>query len=162
MNKQTNELLRDVVQRLIRLEHEAELMRTVLIVKEPGSVLAADAYEGLRKQIVVAATERRSHLAQLAAMAVALRRATSVDDLVPQVRDWVAQAGMVEAHEVLPGWQPHDLFEDLGGNGLSGADAIEVVEPAHVDPKTNTVVRLGRARRRASVGTDQLGTEKST
>jgi hypothetical protein len=149
MSRKTNELLQDALARLARLEHEAELMRTVLIVKEPGSALAADAYNGLRKQVVAAAAERRSHMVQLATMAVAVHRATSVSDLVPQVQEWMAQAGVVELHGAPRGWQAQDLFEDLEGNGLAGAGDIDVVEPAYVDSKTEAVLRLGRARRSA-------------
>jgi hypothetical protein len=139
--------MQEIADRLLRLEHEAELLRTVFVVKEPNTSIAAEAYEGLRRQVAAAAAERRSHLVQLAAMASAVGRATSVDDLRPQVREWMAQADVTELNGVPPGAHVQDLFEDLGGEGLAGADAIEVVEPAYVDAKTGAVVRLGRARR---------------
>jgi hypothetical protein len=153
MRRRTLEILEDIVQRLGRLEHEAELMRTILIVKEPNTPLAAEAYEGLRRQVVAAAAERRSHLVQLAAMATALGRATSVDDIAPQVREWMTQAGVAELVEVPASARPQDLFEDLDGTGLAGAAAgeVEVVEPAYLDASTGAVLRLGRARRRAAV-----------
>lgn len=149
MNRRSRELLERLDQRLARLEQEAELLRTVFIVKEPDTGYAAAAYEGLRKQVIAGAAERRSHLVQLAAMATAVRRATSADDLAAQVAGWMAQAGVAELTEVPPGAQPQDLFEDLDGPGLTGAGAIEVVEPAYVDAVTGVAVRLGRARRAA-------------
>jgi hypothetical protein len=147
MTRRSRELLEGVDRRLAHLEHEAELLRTVFIVKEPDTGHAAAAYEGLRKQVIAGATARRSHLVQLAAMATAVRRATSLDDLVAQVAEWMAQAGVAEVTAVSAGVQPQDLFEDLDGAGLAGAEAIEVVEPAYVDVATGVAIRLGRARR---------------
>ena len=69
-------LLLDLADRVKALQHEADLMRTVLIVKEPNTVQAAQAYDGLRKQIGASAAERRSHLNQLVGMSVAVSRAT--------------------------------------------------------------------------------------
>jgi hypothetical protein len=137
-------MIRDLLDRVKGLEHEAELMRTVLVVKEPGTVQAAQTFDGLRKQILASAAERRSHLAQLVAMSVAVSRASSVADLVPQVQDWMAQAGVTEVREVPRGVDPMDLFEDLCGKGLHGV--LEIVEPAYVDAETGALLRLGRAR----------------
>jgi hypothetical protein len=145
MARRTGDLLQEIVARLGHLEHEAELMRTVLIVKEPTTALAADAYDGLRKQVVAAAAERRSHLAQLTAMAVAVARATTVEDLTPQIREWMAQAGVTELKELPDGVRAEDLFEDVDGMGFKAA-GIEIVEPAYLDANTGAVLRLGRAR----------------
>lgn len=132
--------------RLRELEHAADLLKTVLVVREPETVHAANAYEGLRRQVVAAAGERRSHLAQLAAMAVAVSRATAVADLRPQVREWLDQAGVVELRELPPGTRAQDAFEEVGGGSLEGVAVLEVLEPAYLDGTTGTVLRLGRAR----------------
>ncbi len=137
-------VLNELLERVKGLEHEAEMMRTVLIVKEPGTVQAAQSYDGLRKQILAGAAERRSHLSQLVAMQVALSRATSLDDLRPQVLEWLEQAGVGEVREVPSDSEPRDLFEDLDGRGLGGS--IEIVEPAYFDLQTGALLRLGRAR----------------
>lgn len=144
-----DDILQDLQDRIKGLEQQAELIKTVLIVKEPNTVHASEAYEGLRKQVVAAAAERRSHLAQLVAMSVAVSRATSVADLVPQVREWLDQAGVVALVDVPPGSDISHVFEDVGGEGLAGP--IEVVEPAYVDAQTSSVIRLGRARQAQAV-----------
>ncbi|MGY2126960.1 hypothetical protein [Blastococcus sp. SYSU DS0617] len=138
--------LQEMSDRLQQLEHEAELIKTVLVVKEPGTVHAANAYEGLRKQVIAATGERRTHLAQLAAMAVAVARAGSVDDLRPQVREWLQQAGVVEIWAVPEGAPAQDLFEDVDGGSLEGVSDLEVGEPAYIDANTGALLRLGRAR----------------
>lgn len=144
--RHNRELLDDIVERLRGLEHDAELMRTVLIVKEPTSVAAAESYDGLRKQIVAGAAERRSHLNQLVAMSVALGRASSLEDLRVMVGDWMQQAGVVAVSDVPSGSRVEDLYEDLNGSGLARAETVEVVEPAYVDAHTGALLRLGRAR----------------
>ena len=94
--REEREALLEIRERVIGLEHEAELMRTVLIVKEPQTVVAAKSYDGLRKQVMASAAERRSHLNQLVSMAVAVRSDppvggrvladASIDRLADQVR----------------------------------------------------------------------------
>jgi hypothetical protein len=134
-----------VLDRLSDLRHELELCKTVLLVREPASPVAAEAFEGLRRQVVAGAAERRSHLSQLVAMAVAVDRASSVDDLAAQVGEWLDQAGVVEVREPEPD-RLHLLFDDVDGGTLEGVDAVEVVEPAYVDSSTGAVLRAGRAR----------------
>jgi len=137
-------LLVDLQERLQGLEHQAELMKTVLIVKEPSTIQASQAFDGLRKKVIAGAAERRSHLTQIVAMAVAVSRATSVSDLVPQVQEWMDQAGIMPIRHVPVGSDASHVFEDIGGKGLDGA--LEIVEPAYFDTQTGTILRLGRAK----------------
>lgn len=137
--------LDEVSERLTRLEHAADLIKTVLMVREPETIHAANAYDGLRKQIVAASGERRSHLGQLTAMAVALSRATDVADLRPQVEEWLRQASIVELWNVPKGHRAQELFEAPDGGNLEGETRLEVHEPAYVDSVTGVVLRLGRA-----------------
>jgi hypothetical protein len=137
--------LDDLSRRLEQLEHQAELIKTVLIVKEPASIVAAEAFEGLRKQIIASNGERRAHLHQLVMMAVAVSRASSLDDVRAQVGEWLAQAGVVAIDSMPPNVRPSDLFEALEGT-LDDAEAIAVEEPAYFDSQNKTLVRMGRAR----------------
>lgn len=145
--REITDALQQIDQRLGEIEHAADKMNTVLMIKDPGSTQAADAYEGLRKQVVASSTARRTHLAQLSAMAVAVSRATDVADLVPQVDEWLGQAGIVRITEVPRGARVQDLFEDADGGTLRGAVDVEVVEPVFIDAQNQVVIRLGRARR---------------
>lgn len=138
--------LAEVSARLTALEHSSELIKTVLMVKEPESLHAASTFDGLRKQVIASSSERRSHLAQLVAMAVAVGRAGSVDDLRPQVQEWLAQAGIVEVRELTRGMVAQEYFEPIDGADLDSAEALEISEPAYVDSVTHVLLRLGRAR----------------
>jgi hypothetical protein len=131
--------------RLQRLEQDSEVMKTVLIVKEPGTPAAAAAFDGLRKQILAAAGERRAHLTQLAQLHAGLRRSSTVDDAKLLVQDWMGQAGIFEVWDPQPGLPLRDLFEVLEGSDLPGATHVEVLDPAYLD-SAGALLRLGRAR----------------
>ena len=139
--------LDEIVRRLDQIDRESELLRTVLVVKEPETVKSVSAYEGLRKQVIASSGERRSHLAQLTSIAVALSRASTPEDLRPQVDEWLQQAGIVQLYETPVGGRVQDYFDDLDGGNLEDAERIEVLEPAYVDVQNKTMIRLGRARR---------------
>lgn len=138
------QLLLELQGQIRDLQHQAELIKTVLIVKEPNTVQSAQAFEGLRKQVIASATERRSHLAQLVAFAVAVSRATAVDDLKPQVNEWLEQAGIREWSTAPEGKAIEEYFEDVSGQNFSGK--LQLLAPAYVDSQTEQIVRLGRVQ----------------
>jgi hypothetical protein len=127
---------------LDRLERHSDRMTTVLMVREPSSTDAADAYEGLRKQVVAAFAERRSHLAQLVQLDDALGRGADPRALAAMVTEWLEQASLQRVVDFTdPRYQ--QLFEVLGEPG----GAMEVVTPAYVDELTGRPVRVGRVQR---------------
>lgn len=140
-------LLESIEEQLRELRHKTDVLEKVLIVKEPGTPVAAEAFDGLRKQVIASAGARRSHVVQLAEMATSVRRASSIHDVGAKLREWLRQAGVEELHDVPQGAHPQDLFEDVDGVGLAGADRLEIIEPAYVDTQMSVVIRLGRARR---------------
>lgn len=142
--RQLQATLDSVSQHLDQLERRAEKMETILMVREPSSAAAADAYEGLRKQVVTAVTERLSHLAQLVQLDAALAHGADAEYLTKVVSGWLEQASLARVAD--PAHPDQDLLfelvEDLGG-------PVEVLEPAYVDAVTRRVIRQGRARRAA-------------
>ena len=137
--------------RIDQLEHQAELLKTVLIVKEPGAAISANAFEGLRKQIIASANDRLTHLNQIVQMRVALDRAGSVDDLKVMVASWETQSGIVEVFDAGPEQPVSDLFDEVDGGSLEGG--YDVLEPAFVDSLTGRVLRTGRAVQQESSAT---------
>jgi hypothetical protein len=127
-----------------QLQHEAAMSRAVLMVKEPDTVRAAEAYEGLRKQVVASNNARRSHVAQLAQMAVAVSRATAVHDLRRLVDQWLEQAAVVALDHVPEGFRVQDLFESIDGVRPGSLDGMVIIEPAYVDAQNSVIVRTGR------------------
>src|SRR5579885_2330521 len=117
-------------------------METVLMVREPSSVAAAEAYEGLRKQVVNAVSERLTHLSQLVQLDAALRHGAERDALEKLTDSWFEQASLARIDDA--NHPERDvLFELVSDHG----GLFEVLEPAYVDTLTGRVIRPGRARR---------------
>lgn len=144
--------LTDLTALLDKLERRTDKIETILMVREPGSVAAADAYEGLRKQVVAAATERLAHLAQLVQLDVALAGEADGEVLAKLTGAWIEQASLVRVTD--PDHPEADLLfellEDLGG-------AVEILEPAYADGVSGRVIRRGRSRRRPVIPPAQAG-----
>jgi hypothetical protein len=140
-----------------QLQHEAEMSRTVLMVKEPDAVRAAEAYEGLRKQVIASSTSRRMHLTQLAQMAVAVSRAATVNDLRGIVAQWLEQAAVVALDEVPEGFRAQDLFESIDGARPASIEGMVVIEPAYVDAQNSVILRTGRVDERRPRPVDRTG-----
>lgn len=127
---------------LDQLERRTEKMETILMVREPSSSAAAEAYEGLRKQIVTAVTERLAHLSQLVQLDAALAAGADVEYLARLVNGWVEQTTLAKIADPDHPSQGmlFEMVEDRGG-------AMEILEPAYVDTSSGRVMRQGRARR---------------
>jgi len=139
--RKIQEDLEQVVRELGELRRRTEMMEMVFVVKEPDTVRAAEAYDGLRRQVIASNTERRAHLAQVVEMAVAVRRASSLDDVAARVGEWATQAGIVEVSGI-----PADgrlRFEDLFDVAAGPGNPV-VAEPAFVDSNTGSLIRRGR------------------
>lgn len=124
---------------LLDLRAQVETLKTALIVMDPKVSTSADAYEGLRRQVAVAASSRQAHLVQLAQMSRAVQRGASTADLTRLVGEWMHQAGLTPTEEPHP-----DYYEVLEGE--PGVGTLEVVSPAYVDPQTGAIIALGQAR----------------
>lgn len=127
---------------LDRVDRTTEQMQTVLMIREPNSTAAAEAYEGLRKQVIATSTERRQHLVQLAEFETALRNGADGSVLQSLVDGWIDQAGLVRVHKA-SGDEVDLLFELTEDSGPE----LKVSAPAYVDSKSRSVVKMGRARK---------------
>jgi hypothetical protein len=134
--------LKDIQRLLDGLDRRSEKMETILMVREPGSTAAADAYEGLRKQIIGTVSERLTHLTQLVQFDAAIRNGADRGVLAKMVQGWFESSGLQTVQD--PD-HPHadllyEIIEDRGG-------PLEIVDPAYCDGLTGRVIRPGRARR---------------
>jgi hypothetical protein len=136
-------------QLIAKMERQLDLIHTALVVRDPGTSVSADAYEGLRKQIIAAATARQAHVAQLAEFDVALHRGASTDDLRALVAQWLAQAGVARVDDPAI----RDAFDSTVPAGVPA----DVEIPAYVTTITNQLVRQGRLRARKSSAKGEPG-----
>lgn len=142
MSRNTDERLDKVELSLRELVHEAELLKTVLIVKEPESTVAAGAFDGLRKQIVAVARERWAHLAQVAQIDAAVNHVSEVSELRTIAQQWLEQAGIKKLDGPTSQEQVTEQFELVG----QGNCVVETINPAYIDTQTGRVVKQGVLR----------------
>lgn len=125
-------------ERMRSIEQTLDRIWTATIVRDPGISKVADAYDGLRKQVIAAVNERTAHLQQLAKFDAALRAKASHDELADLVREWMAQASL----EVVMDPRMNGAFEIVGSR--QGAELL-IRRPAYVDGVSGRVVRGGIA-----------------
>lgn len=133
---------RETDQLIVRMERQLDLIHTALVVRDPGTSISADAYEGLRKQVIAAATARQAHVAQLAEFDVAIHRGASAEDLRALVSQWLDQAGVARVEDAAV----RGAFDSSVPPGLDA----DVETPAYINTVTGQLVRQGRLRARAS------------
>ncbi|MGW4210925.1 hypothetical protein ACWEIJ_23240 [Lentzea sp. NPDC004789] len=136
---------REAAARLERLEQlvdgisrSIEKIEVATIVRDPSSGLSAEAYEGLRKQVVAAAGSRMTHLHQLARFAEALDIG-HLEALPDLVREWMDQAGLVKVQDAAD----ERYYDVLGGQG----DGLRVLRFGYVDAITGRPIVMGQAER---------------
>lgn len=123
---------------IAKMERQLDLIHTALVVRDPGTSVSSEAYEGLRKQVIAGATARQAHVAQLAEFDVAIRRGASLSDLQALVSQWLEQAGVARL-------ETPELRDAFDSTIPEGTDA-EVEIPAYINTVTNQLVRQGRLR----------------
>jgi hypothetical protein len=112
-----------------------------LIVREPGTALSANAYDGLRKQVSIAARDRRQHLARLIELVEAIDNGATTETLRRKCEQWCQEVGL-EAVTGLDRAEP-DWFRIVEGDGPE----VEVLTPAWADTEVGHLVQRGTARR---------------
>lgn len=142
--RETAETIKQTRDLVDTLDRRLELIQTVLMIREPSSTVAADAYDGLRKQIVGSVQERMAHLSQLVQLAAAVEAGADSATLRSLIDGWMESAGLVRfTDQSSPEFDRlYEVVEDLGGEMI-------IIEPAYVDAITGRPIRLGRGRRAA-------------
>lgn len=122
---------------LTAITRQLDSIYTALVIRDPGTAVSADAFEGLRRQIIAGAQERMAHLVQLTEIDVALRAGADHDTLTRLVGSWLRQAGVVTVITT----DKELCFEPVAGEG-----PWEVQIPAYLDEATGRIIRQGRLR----------------
>jgi hypothetical protein len=128
-----NQLVDDMDRKVDRIE-------LVTVVREPNTQVAADAYNGLRRQVIAATGERTAHLHQLAQFSEAVAAGAGPEDLRALVVEWLGQASMATLDDP----EVAEAFELVGPPEATGR---RVLRPAYVDTLTARVVRQGVVER---------------
>ena len=126
----------DLARRLETLNERLHTIEIATLVSGPNNPVVAEAYEGLRKQVIISASSRRAHLTQLATFADAVASGANSEELGNLVREWMRQHGL---RSVTPTERP-DVY-DIMGDGT----VLQVLRAGYVDEQTGAVVALGQA-----------------
>lgn len=137
-SKETAQRLQAIEEAVDRIGRSIERIEVATIVREPSSALAVDAYDGLRRQLAAAATERTAHLHQLAVFARAVEEGLA-PRLVEVVDEWLAQARLVRGHDAAD----ERCYTVLGGEG----PVLRILRHALVDEVTGRVILTGEVER---------------
>lgn len=119
----TSHLLEELARRMEAIERDLAKVETAIIVREPTTPLAAEAFDGLRKQVLASSRSSNTHLAQLIEFDRSLRADAQIADLRMLVDGWLRQVGVRVLFEPVS----QELF-DLHGEG----ERVEVQTPAYV------------------------------
>lgn len=128
--------LREIAQVLGDLRLSVERIDASLVVRDPGNVRSADAYDGLRKQIAVSAGDRRRLLVLLTELGEAIRRKEDHQSLQARFDEWSSQAGIGVLSEFNS--EHFDYVETDGSE-------VEMSQPAYVEIESGRTIRRGVA-----------------
>lgn len=118
------------------IEKALAKIETLLIVRDPGNALSADAYDALRRTVLLAAKARRSHIGHLISLKDGYERGLSASDLGHRIDECVSELGLVYSSD----YTIEGAFEVIGGDG----NQIEVIRPALLDVAEGNVVSIIR------------------
>lgn len=129
-------------EQLRKIEILLERLDAAVVVRDPGNAHSADAYEGLRKSILLSGKNHRSHIAHLLSLSDSLERGADLELVRNRVNDFLFELGVVRFSDL----NYPAFFEVIEGEGA----VLELVETAVVEEFGNGerfVIRLGKVRR---------------
>jgi hypothetical protein len=129
---------------LHQIEYLLHRLDAAVVVRDPGNAHSAEAYDGLRKQIIRSGTNHRAHLAHLLALSDSLDRGAGIELIRDRVKDFLAELGVKPITDYL---YPDlfDIIETIQGE----QDGVEVLEPAvaeQMDDGNFNPIRKGKVR----------------
>ena len=115
-------------------------INTALVVRDPGNARAAEAYEGLRKQLNAGVKSHRSHIGHLVTLSESLNRNADIELIRDRVNDFLQELGVRTIHNYIP--QLFEVVETVEGN----EDDVEIVEPALAEEFEGSLSELRKGK----------------
>lgn len=117
-------------------------IESALVVRDPGSKISADAYDGLRKMLLQSSKNRRIHVSHLLSLSDSLNRDASMQLIKDRVNDFMTELGVTYWSDT----SLAELFDVVEGDG-SGLECIEPAVVERLEDGRIVEVRRGTARR---------------
>lgn len=131
-------------------DHRLDVLELYLTVRDPGTAMSADAYDGLRKLLVSANKGTQVHLSQLATLHRVANSADSLDPVRAKIDEMMSQMGLIPVSDPMQ----EDLYQVTGGKG----ERLVVDVPAYVslmDDGSSRLVQQGVAHRDGGESVDR-------
>ncbi len=141
------------------IQHALQRIELMFLMKDPSIPAGADAYEGLRRSLILAREDRMARLVDLARIDASLRRSDGGGDASAVLDELLVAAGVDRVDE--PGPRPDPGVFDVFGESSPGTVAV-VLEPAYVHAETGAVVRSGRVRHEVAASGNRPETPPSS
>ena len=129
---------------LHQIEFLLQRLDAAVVVRDPGNARSAEAYEGLRKQIIRSSTNHRVHIAHLLSLSDSLGRGADIELIRDRVNDFLAELGV----NYFTDYSYPELFEVV--ETVQGEhDGFEVLEAAvaeQLEAGNPIPIRLGKVR----------------
>ncbi len=140
--KRLEDKVDQVAQRIERVD-------AMLVVREPGTAYAAEAYEGLRKSVQFASQQQRIHLSTLISLLDDIAAGATLETVTLRIRDRLSESGVTEVSD------PEALPEAFGE-----IDSSRETRPAWVlvstDDRVNVIRPGTRYPRHAAVSEGEV------
>ena len=127
---------------LRNIENLLQRLDAAIVVRDLGNARSADAFEGLRKSILVAAKSRRTHISHLVSLDESIRNGGSLDLVKARLGEYLNELG-IERLTDLRHLECFDIVGDPEGE-------VEILESAVVERAEDgklTILRVGKAKR---------------
>lgn len=157
IERQLEELSHQLERQSDGISNQLELIKTMFTIKDPSAGASADAYEGLRRTVVLARENRMARLVDLARIDSAASSRELTSDLRVLLDELLSTVGVrrVESMDDL------DLFDVFGDPEDGSNGELRLVAPAYVHAETGAVVRLGRCEHIAEPSAEEPVAESS-
>jgi hypothetical protein len=131
-------------EQLQRIESLLQRLDAAVVVRDPGNARAAEAYDGLRKSLLLSSKNHRAHVAHLLSLSESLERGATLELIRDRVNDFLFELGVRTVTEVIDP-QLFEIVEKVEGS----INGYEVLEPAVVEQLESgelSPIRIGKAR----------------
>jgi len=124
------------------IRHALERVELMFLMKDPSVPAGADAYEGLRRSLILSREDRMARLVDLARIDASLRRVDGPGGTEAILGELLTAAGIDRLES--PSGGDREAFE-IFGSDADGSELV-VLEPAYVHGESGALIRTGRAR----------------
>lgn len=133
------------------IESLLERIDAAIVVRDLGNARSAEAFDGLRKSILMATKSRRTHISHLVSLDESIRNGGSLDLVKARLAEYLNELGI----ERLTDLRHLECFDVVGDS----EGEIEVLEPAVVERADDgklIILRVGKAQRTFSSKVEQV------